>query len=224
MRRILSVALLSLIGIICIQAQNVVNLKNGSIIRGEVVEYIPNEKVSIKTPDGSLFVYTTEEVENVLKDENYVAVNQDADRYLAPRGYRGFVDVCPYLGNLSVSTTHGFQFCHGFFMGGGIKYMYTGNSQTLPIYLALQSNVSRKKAQFTYGGRLGWVLFSQERQYNSDGNTVYTITPAGGYLNLNLGVRIAFSQQYAMAIKPELDVTVWKEIALYPSIGIGFEF
>ena len=44
---------------------DVVYLKNGSIIRGMVVETIPNETIKIRTADGSIFVYSLDEVEKI---------------------------------------------------------------------------------------------------------------------------------------------------------------
>ena len=49
--------------------QDVVSLKNGSVIRGEIVEMVPDETVKIKTFDGSVFVYPYAEVEKFAKEE-----------------------------------------------------------------------------------------------------------------------------------------------------------
>lgn len=48
---------------------DVVYLKNGSIIRGLIMEQIPNETLKIQTADGSLFVYKMEEVVKITKEE-----------------------------------------------------------------------------------------------------------------------------------------------------------
>ncbi len=46
-----------------------VYLKNGSIIRGTIIEIIPNEKISIRTSDGSVFVFKMDEVAKIVKAE-----------------------------------------------------------------------------------------------------------------------------------------------------------
>ena len=51
------------------QTLDVVYLKNGSIIRGEIVELIPNDRIKIQTRDGSLFVYEMAEVERIMKEQ-----------------------------------------------------------------------------------------------------------------------------------------------------------
>lgn len=48
--------------------QEVVYLKNGSIIRGQVIEQIPNVSIKIQTRDGSIFVYEMEEVLKIVKE------------------------------------------------------------------------------------------------------------------------------------------------------------
>ena len=48
--------------------QEVVYLKNGSIIRGSIVEQRPNESLTIKTPDGSVFICKIDEVEKITKE------------------------------------------------------------------------------------------------------------------------------------------------------------
>jgi len=48
---------------------DVVYLKNGSIIKGLIMEQIPNESLKIQTSDGSLFVYKMEEVVKITKEE-----------------------------------------------------------------------------------------------------------------------------------------------------------
>ncbi len=52
------------------QLIDVVYLKNGSIIKGIIMEQIPNESIKIQTKDGSLFVFKMEEVEKITKEES----------------------------------------------------------------------------------------------------------------------------------------------------------
>lgn len=49
--------------------QDVVYLKNGSIIRGMIIEQIPNKTIKIETADRSIFVYQMEEVEKITKEQ-----------------------------------------------------------------------------------------------------------------------------------------------------------
>lgn|SRR5690554_1873676 len=50
--------------------QETVYLKNGSVIKGLVIEQVPNEHVKVQTKDGSIFVYDASEVEKITKEAN----------------------------------------------------------------------------------------------------------------------------------------------------------
>jgi hypothetical protein len=50
------------------QMDDVVYLKNGSIIRGMILEQVPNQSLKIQTKDGNLFVYQMSEVEKITKE------------------------------------------------------------------------------------------------------------------------------------------------------------
>jgi len=50
------------------QLRDVVYLKNGSIIKGVILEQIPNQSVKIQTSDGSIFVYNSSEVEKITRE------------------------------------------------------------------------------------------------------------------------------------------------------------
>ena len=45
---------------------DIIHLKNGSIIRGLIIEIIPDETIKIETADGSIFVYPFNEVEKTI--------------------------------------------------------------------------------------------------------------------------------------------------------------
>lgn len=48
---------------------DVVYLKNGSVIRGMIIEQVPNASLKIQTKDGSVFVYAIAEVERITKED-----------------------------------------------------------------------------------------------------------------------------------------------------------
>lgn len=62
---------LALSGIVHAQSDTAdrVHLKNGSILRGTVLEHVMNGNIKIRTSDGSVFVYKSEEVEKIERVE-----------------------------------------------------------------------------------------------------------------------------------------------------------
>ena len=49
--------------------QDVVYLKNGSIIHGTIIEQVPGVSIKIKTADGNTYVYKMEEISKTTKEE-----------------------------------------------------------------------------------------------------------------------------------------------------------
>lgn len=49
--------------------EDVVYLKNGSVIHGIIIEQIPNESVKIQTKDKSMFVFKMEEIDKIAKEK-----------------------------------------------------------------------------------------------------------------------------------------------------------
>lgn len=56
--------------------QDVVYLKNGSVVRGVIVEQIPGVSLKVQTSDGSIFVYNIADVEKMTKEQPKGAVRQ----------------------------------------------------------------------------------------------------------------------------------------------------
>ncbi|MEO8088590.1 MAG: hypothetical protein ABI763_17360 [Bacteroidota bacterium] len=55
--------------------EDVVYLKNGSIIHGTIIEQIPNESIKIQTKDKNIFVYKIDEVLKMTKEETTRSVD-----------------------------------------------------------------------------------------------------------------------------------------------------
>jgi hypothetical protein len=50
------------------QMEDVVYLKDGTIIRGQIIEQVPNVSIKVQTKDGSVFVYKMEDVLKITKE------------------------------------------------------------------------------------------------------------------------------------------------------------
>jgi hypothetical protein len=50
--------------------KEVVYLNNGSIIKGVILEQVPNESIKIQTADGSIFVYPMSEIQKITKEQS----------------------------------------------------------------------------------------------------------------------------------------------------------
>lgn len=104
---------------------DVVYLKNGSIIKGIIVEQVTNQSMKIRTSDGSIFNFQINEIEKITKEENtkqksakLFYSNNDTEDYSGK--FRGFVDLGYIAGGIK-----GPEFC--FSLGGQINnYLFIG--------------------------------------------------------------------------------------------------
>lgn len=163
-------------------AQDVVYLKNGSVIKGSVVEIKPSESLKIKTADGSLFVYKMSEVDRIERDNSADARNNgsgDSDVYLK-RGFRGFVDFGGSVGfgdaqknyQASIGFTGGYQINSMLFAGGGVAPTVNFNDfdQTtflVPIFAAVRVDFLKYKVSPYINARIGYSINTKDVDYSA---------------------------------------------------------
>lgn len=182
--------------------QEVVYLKNGSIIRGTIVEQIPNLSLKIATSDGSIFVYKMEEVEKITKERS----GRDNTPPFSGQeynisGYRGFVDFGytagvgdMNIGRVELTTSHGFQFNPYLFVGAGtgIHCYFKANERKLelsekeclpviPFFVDLRGSFLKGSIVPFIGIKLGYscALVSASNEYDFSGLGLY-IAPSAG--------------------------------------------
>lgn len=176
-----------------------VYLKNGSIIKGVIIEQVPNESLKIKTADGSLFVYQMDEVLKITKDYPTSLDNKLSGR---SKGYRGFVDLgfTPGVGDLATnrlefSTSHGYQFNPYFYLGlgAGLHYYYEGGDAfVIPVFVNPRVNFIDGNITPFVDLKLGYSFVDAE----------------GFYFNPNIGV--SFKVQEKNAINVSIGYTMQK--------------
>lgn len=117
------------------QYQEVVYLENGSVVRGAIIEQVPNESLKIQTADGSMFVFKMSDVLKITKEMKVKPVS--STDYSIPKGYRGMVNLSftfgggYYSDRLEYTMTHGYQFNPYIFLGAGVGIAIGGG---IPIY------------------------------------------------------------------------------------------
>ncbi len=133
--------------------EEVVYLKNGSVIRGVIIEQIPNVSIKIETADRNIFVYKMEEIEKITKERipeqfrnNKKPVNQG--RGLSA-GYKGIVDIGYDIGvgdygvdRIRLNIINGYQFNPYFSMGFGlgVRYYYDAEAALMPFFADFRAN------------------------------------------------------------------------------------
>ena len=208
MRKIITLTLFIVISTFAIAQNNyqdVVYLKNGSIIRGVVIEQVPNESIKIETSDKSIFVYQMDEIQKITKEEKPVAKNErinaspSAGEGLKP-GYRGIMEMGYQFGTgdygmdrLKFNIINGGQFSPYFYLGGGVglRYYFDAEAALVPVFVHARTNILDKKVSPYFAFSLGYTF---DATYDFEGVGLL-LSPSTGVtfnvsekVNLNVGV------------------------------------
>lgn len=153
--------------------QEVVYLKNGSIIRGIIIEQVPNESLKIQTADGSLFVYKMDEVQKITKEipTSYFSISSSNP---IQSGYRGFADIGYTIGtgncgedHLELSTSHGYQINPYIFVGGGagVNYFFDAEAVGIPVFAHVRSEFLKSAISPFFEFKIGYSFLDADGVY-----------------------------------------------------------
>lgn len=117
--------------------QDVLYLKDGSIIRGEIVEYVAGKNIKIETADGSIFSYPDIQIDSVKKEKSKLADYYDTYEYHSLRFNGGSSSR-----NASSDITAGVEYQYGWYffkylslsIGTGIHFT-EGEPGAVPLVL-----------------------------------------------------------------------------------------
>jgi len=149
MKKFITIFLFLIIGMVAFAQQNyqdVVYLKNGSIIRGTIIEQVPNVSLKIETADKSVMVYKMDEIEKISKEliQNVSGTSNKSSGLKS--GYLGILNV-GYgfgVGHDSKGIDFGkFDFINGYQFnpyfslgfGTGLKFYFDESNTSLVIPL-----------------------------------------------------------------------------------------
>lgn len=225
--------LVLLAAVICgatsVLGQDVLYLKNGSSIQGELVnkiaqntkeQQIQNHVVPTKEYNYSFVTASNDTSNTMTREYRYTtsySSQQDNDideinRRKAKKGYRGFVAISPGyyvsngVGSLEISTTHGFQINHYCFVGGGIGVDIIGDAED---YLLNSSGIAIP-IYAAFSGNVG----SRVAQFSYGTRIGSCIWSASNILsgatslmwNVNVGLRLGFTPTFGLSITPDISL------------------
>lgn len=183
--------------------QDVVYLKNGSVIKGFYNELYPGDSLRMNTLDGGKFICAWTDIARIAKEKRtmYLVSTQDEEewenRTWRPQGFKGILEYGQAMNASnkgvifnSLFVTLGYQFNRHVFIGAGAgleQVRYEDNNiqlsfkhKNIPIYGDLQFTILRK--------RISPVL---------DCRTGYTVNGFKGlYFNPSLGVDLGVSPRF----------------------------
>jgi len=181
--------------------EDVVYLKNGSIIHGIIIEQVPNISIKIKSGP-NVFFYKMEEIEKFTKEE---IKNEDggglSDYGFKKKGFvfnyeLGFVDypAGDDLALLSVMLVHGYQFSHHFSLGVGAgAEISSRGAYNIPAYLDMRIYFLKTRCTPFFNFATGYNLYIASTDSYFYGSS--TTTANGFLVNPAFGVRFAINKK-----------------------------
>jgi hypothetical protein len=196
--------------------EDVVYLKNGSIIRGVMLEFIPDQSVKIQTADRNIFVFKMEEVEKITKEPigKPQRVKNKQPSAEPETGHDFILELGYGLGVGKVRADRGaFNFVYnyrlnrnvGIGIGTGLRYYTTltvsGNGNfLLPLFADFRFYFNDNDIAPFAGLDFGASMFVGERYFNfRDQLSGILINPfAGVIIKTNKGGAFSISAGYDM--------------------------
>lgn len=184
------------------RTRDVVYLKNGSVIKGVVTEMEKGGTLKVRTSDGSLFVYPTDDVVRIEKEGKKRFAFHRTEKGFRPY-YTGSVEL-GYNGGAQLSTSHGYQILPYLYTGVGAGITYWGDSDfSTPVFVNVRGVLPSKSDFSPYADtRLGYTFEDSV------------------YFTLSVGCLYRIDERYAV----RLGVGLVAEGEEYASLSFALDF
>lgn len=227
--------------------EDVVYLKNGSQIRGEITEQKIGENLKIQLLGGSVFVFAENEIDSIKKEAVFAQVKDRSNFYAKHKGFRNMTEGGLIIGHefkddwwgyssrtdwgLMLHTVNGYQFNRFLYtgIGLGVEKNISYRENFAPIYARVAFDMLKKKATpyifSDIGYAFNWSKENKDRidNYNNKG---------GLYFSTGIGIRVFNSSKVSVttAISYKRTTTIstfetWqgnaKQTMVYNRVGIS---
>ena len=194
------------------EMRDVVYLKDGSVVKGIIVEQVPNKSIKLQTADGSLFVYQIDAVEKMTKELREASPRRFAGNGLTA-GYKGYVDFGCTIGAGDFGRDRQFNPYLYVGIGAALNYYAGGEEIGIPIFANVRSHFIKGNISPFLDLRVGYSPL---------------VDAKGFYLCPSLGCRLGLSERVGLNVSvgyeaQEADVIVGYNNGLsqVKSRGIG---
>ncbi|MFV0291419.1 MAG: hypothetical protein ACK5IJ_11075 [Mangrovibacterium sp.] len=221
--------------------QDVVYLKNGSIIKGVVIEQVFGEHIKMETADGNIFVFKAEEIEKITKTEKIEPTKSASEqnqnqqvpkttsittgtKHTHSRGYVGIVETGYVVGvgdieasRFKMDLINGCQFNPHLSLGLGVGVrIYENDEYGLPIYLDARFTFTEQKVTpyISLGG--GVNLVKKDPHFSASTGVLWRTSD-------KLAVKLGIGYELQSVCVPEYSSTYqfWSSTS-YDAGGIAF--
>ncbi len=186
--------------------EDVVYLKNGAVIRGIIIEQVPNKTVEIKSNDNNYLIFKMDEIQKITKEnkltdltdykkKGFLNINELGFGFgiNTINTYHGSVDIAKQYPIIGLRTINGYQLNEYFSFGLGIGFesILNGTKKGALMPLMLDARINFLKGKYA---------------------------PT---LNLNCGYSVGFQNSSGIAANPSIGLKIYltKKIAYLFNMG-----
>ncbi len=192
----------------------VVYLKNGTSVRGLIIEWIPGTSISIRDKSGEMHTYTMAEVDRIRRETGtpppppplYAAIEVGLTDFPTPHRHDAHLNF-PYA---SFNVVGGARLSQVFSAGLGFgAEVYSARLYYLSGYAHMRILMTKKKiAPYLElnAGYTGLVYYFYEGYYNS---ILYRAHTGGALVNPSLGVKFSVAKKVALTLSAGYKLVVF---------------
>lgn len=182
---------------------DVIHLKNGSIIRGTIVEQVPNEFIKVETSDRSVYTYKMDEIEKFTREVDYLSENNSGYQF----GYKGIVETGFQIGvgkfkddRVKVNVINGIQINPHLYIGQGLGFRYYIESDVvaMPIFVDIRTHFINRKISPYFSLDIGYTLNASD-DFSGMGLIVAPTAGASFKFTKNFGLLVGLGYEMQKA-------------------------
>jgi len=194
-----------------VQYEDVVYLKNGSVIRGMIIEQIPNQTITIQTADRNLFVFEVEQIEKITKEEIPHMKTKGGPSPAAcigeQKGFEATLDLLfgiqldwgePVLGMHAIA---GYRFFPQLFIGGGAGMEIYSEETYAPLFMQIRTDFIEGRISPFFAVNVGYAFGWVDGEDGSDWGGIFMEPCIGFRFNIaeHFGLNISSSFKFQRA-------------------------
>jgi hypothetical protein len=188
--------------------RDVIYLKNGSIIYGQIVSSLPSGEVKIKTKDNSLWVFEPSQVDSIGKTGRTPKQINPGYFNLTEAGILAGNSDNKYSAPFSLMNINGWKFSNGFSVGAGAGVEFFSETY-LPVVADFRYYLNRQGVSPFFGiqGGYSFALDKPDKEYvyknyylwqGPSVNTLDVKAKGGFLLNPSVGICTTLSNNLAL--------------------------
>lgn len=196
------------------QLEDVVYMKNGTVVRGTIVEQVPGKSLKIQTKDGNVFVFMLDDIQRTTKEH--------------PVGGPPMVPqaVTPGMNSFALRGSLGTDIELGLGFGGGVNYIWQSSLGGTAFELGGDIFLHNSEGHETDGEDTRWSLNLLVFSIRANGLFNYNHRQSGVYFIAGIGFVIAsmdyketYGGRYSYWEPYDLEVVTPGNVV---NLGIGF--